>query len=105
MSDPGTSYRTRDEIQEIRQKRDPITGFKERIISNNLATAAEIKVGTKLPGFLLQILALKKVRMIKVTPSQIHTTRFNFTLGGSALPTRERNLENLYHHFFVQSQP
>ena len=49
MSDPGTSYRTRDEIQEIRQKRDPITGFKERIISSNLATAAEIKVGAQTP--------------------------------------------------------
>ena len=49
MSDPGTSYRTRDEIQEIRQKRDPITGFKERMISSNLATAAEIKVGTQPP--------------------------------------------------------
>lgn len=43
MSDPGTSYRSRDEIQEIRQKRDPITGFKERIIGGNLASAAEIK--------------------------------------------------------------
>lgn len=43
MSDPGTSYRSRDEIQEVRQKRDPITSFKERIISNGLATEAEIK--------------------------------------------------------------
>jgi len=43
MSDPGTSYRSRDEIQEIRQKRDPITGFKERIIALNLVTAPEIK--------------------------------------------------------------
>ncbi|KAG5889132.1 hypothetical protein JTB14_034189 [Gonioctena quinquepunctata] len=43
MSDPGTSYRTRDEIQEVRQTRDPITSFKEKIISSNLATAEEIK--------------------------------------------------------------
>lgn len=43
MSDPGTSYRTRDEIQEIRQKRDPITGFKERIIGGNLTNTAELK--------------------------------------------------------------
>lgn len=44
MSDPGTSYRTRDEIQEVRQTRDPITSFKEKIIQSNLVTPEEIKV-------------------------------------------------------------
>ncbi|XP_014678816.1 PREDICTED: pyruvate dehydrogenase E1 component subunit alpha, testis-specific form, mitochondrial-like [Priapulus caudatus] len=43
MSDPGTSYRTRDEIAEVRATRDPIGLFKDRIITSNLATAAEIK--------------------------------------------------------------
>lgn len=43
MSDPGTSYRSRDEVQEVRQTRDPITSLKEKILANNLATAEEIK--------------------------------------------------------------
>lgn len=43
MSDPGTSYRSRDEIQEVRQKRDPITSFKEKILTTGLVTEAEIK--------------------------------------------------------------
>ncbi|KAI9558771.1 hypothetical protein GHT06_015560 [Daphnia sinensis] len=43
MSDPGTSYRSRDEIQEVRQTRDPITGFRERMLSSDLATADELK--------------------------------------------------------------
>jgi pyruvate dehydrogenase E1 component alpha subunit len=43
MSDPGTSYRSRDEIQEVRQKRDPITSFKERMLESGLATADDIK--------------------------------------------------------------
>merc|ERR1712142_683135 len=43
MSDPGTSYRTRGEIQDVRQRRDPINGFKERIITANLVTAADLK--------------------------------------------------------------
>ena len=44
MSDPGTSYRTRDEIQEVRQTRDPIMLFRENIISAELVTADELKV-------------------------------------------------------------
>ncbi|KAK0182726.1 hypothetical protein PV327_000833 [Microctonus hyperodae] len=43
MSDPGTSYRTREEIQEVRQTRDPLTSFKERILNSNLVTADELK--------------------------------------------------------------
>jgi len=43
MSDPGTSYRTREQIQEVRTKRDPITGFKDRIVGAELVTAEEIK--------------------------------------------------------------
>ena len=44
MSDPGTSYRTREEIQEVRQTRDPVTSFKEKIIAAELVTADELKV-------------------------------------------------------------
>lgn len=43
MSDPGTSYRSRDEVQEVRQTRDPITSLKEKILANNLATPEELK--------------------------------------------------------------
>lgn len=44
MSDPGTSYRTRDEVQNVRQTRDPITSFRERILSSEIVTADELKV-------------------------------------------------------------
>lgn len=43
MSDPGTSYRSRDEVQNVRQTRDPITLFKEKIIDAGLVKADELK--------------------------------------------------------------
>ncbi|GAB0096744.1 Pyruvate dehydrogenase E1 component subunit alpha [Sergentomyia squamirostris] len=43
MSDPGTSYRTRDEIQEVRQTRDPIMLFKDKIIESKLVSEDELK--------------------------------------------------------------
>ncbi|KAK6049493.1 pyruvate dehydrogenase E1 component subunit alpha domain protein [Cooperia oncophora] len=43
MSDPGTSYRTREEIQEVRKTRDPITGFKDRLITSGLAKEDDLK--------------------------------------------------------------
>uniref|UniRef100_A0A667ZKI0 Pyruvate dehydrogenase E1 subunit alpha 1b n=1 Tax=Myripristis murdjan TaxID=586833 RepID=A0A667ZKI0_9TELE len=44
MSDPGVSYRTREEIQEVRSKSDPISLLKERMLSSNMASAEEFKV-------------------------------------------------------------
>jgi len=44
MSDPGTSYRTRDEVQEVRQTRDPIASFKEKIIGANFVNIDELTV-------------------------------------------------------------
>jgi len=43
MSDPGTSYRSRDEVQEVRQSRDPITGFRDRIVGAGLVSQPEVK--------------------------------------------------------------
>lgn len=44
MSDPGTSYRTRDEVQEMRETKDPITIYKDKILSANLIAEPDIKV-------------------------------------------------------------
>lgn len=37
------SYRTREEVQEVRKTRDPITGFKDKIVTAGLVTEDEIK--------------------------------------------------------------
>ncbi|KAI9907213.1 hypothetical protein PsorP6_004346 [Peronosclerospora sorghi] len=43
MSDPGVTYRNRDEISQMRASRDPIEMVKKRMIDTELATADEIK--------------------------------------------------------------
>ncbi|KAI9284768.1 dehydrogenase E1 component-domain-containing protein [Umbelopsis sp. AD052] len=43
MSDPGTTYRTREEIQHMRSTSDPITGLKQHLLDNSVASEAELK--------------------------------------------------------------
>ncbi|KAM6220955.1 pyruvate dehydrogenase E1 component subunit alpha, testis-specific form, mitochondrial [Rhynchocyon petersi] len=43
MSDPGMSYRSREEIQDVRRKSDPIMLLKDRMINSKLASVQELK--------------------------------------------------------------
>uniref|UniRef100_A0A1J3J0D9 Pyruvate dehydrogenase E1 component subunit alpha n=1 Tax=Noccaea caerulescens TaxID=107243 RepID=A0A1J3J0D9_NOCCA len=43
MSDPGSTYRTRDEISGVRQERDPIERIKKLVLAHDLATEKELK--------------------------------------------------------------
>ena len=47
MSDPGTSYRTKDEVKEIRSESDPITRLEQQLIQENIYTKEHIKQQTK----------------------------------------------------------
>ncbi|OWJ99056.1 PDHA1 [Cervus elaphus hippelaphus] len=51
MSDPGVSYRTREEIQEVRSKSDPIMLLKDRMVNSNLASVEELKPGSLFVDF------------------------------------------------------
>ena len=43
MSDPGSTYRTRDEISSMRTQRDPIEHIRKLILEHGIADAAELK--------------------------------------------------------------
>ncbi|KAJ2778375.1 alpha subunit of pyruvate dehydrogenase [Coemansia interrupta] len=43
MSDPGTTYRTREEIQHMRSTSDPITGYKHRLVDSGIVSEDELK--------------------------------------------------------------
>ena len=43
MSDPGTTYRSREEIQRMRSTNDPIAGLKQKILDWNVVSEDELK--------------------------------------------------------------
>jgi len=43
MSDPGTTYRTREEIQRMRSTNDPIAGLKQKLLEWNVTSEDELK--------------------------------------------------------------
>ncbi|TKY69773.1 Pyruvate dehydrogenase E1 component subunit alpha [Spatholobus suberectus] len=43
MSDPGSTYRTRDEISGVRQERDPIERVRKLLLSHDIAAEKELK--------------------------------------------------------------
>eukprot|EP00667_Euglena_gracilis_P009673 EG_transcript_9827 len=47
MSDPGTSYRTRDEVQKVKEERDCISKLSSRLIAEGISTEAELKTVEK----------------------------------------------------------
>lgn len=44
MSDPGTTYRTRDEVQAMRAEKDTIAGLKKNILDWGVSDEASLKV-------------------------------------------------------------
>ena len=43
MSDPGSTYRTRDEISDIRQKRDPVEHVRKLLLEHDVISSADLK--------------------------------------------------------------
>ena len=43
MSDPGTTYRTREEIQRMRSTNDPIAGLKQKLLDWGITSEDELK--------------------------------------------------------------
>ena len=43
MSDPGTTYRTREEVQRMRSTQDPIAGLKQKLLDWGVTSEDELK--------------------------------------------------------------
>ena len=51
MSDPGTTYRTREEIQRMRSTQDPIKGLQKYLEDWGVSTEEELKVNWSIYHF------------------------------------------------------
>ena len=74
MSDPGTTYRTREEVQRMRSTQDPIRGLQKNIEEWGVATEQELKVlllpfslpmpvATYVPFFFLHSYLTKRLKL------------------------------------------
>lgn len=50
MSDPGTTYRTRDEIQQMRSEKDAIAGLKKYLLDWGVTDEKSLKVRNFMTG-------------------------------------------------------
>ncbi|KZC04711.1 Pyruvate dehydrogenase E1 component subunit alpha-2, mitochondrial, partial [Dufourea novaeangliae] len=48
MSDPGTSYRTRDETKQVQTEQDPITTLAKLVVKNGLKTEKEVEASQEI---------------------------------------------------------
>jgi hypothetical protein len=64
MSDPGTTYRTREEVQRMRSTQDPIRGLQRYIEEWGLASEQELKVRFVLcsPAFFITSFLYPEIR-------------------------------------------
>jgi len=79
MSDPGSTYRTRDEISGIRQERDPVERLRKLIIERNLLDAAEIKQIEKEQRRIVDE-AVEQAKLSPLPPSENLTKNMNLNL-------------------------
>lgn len=95
MSDPGTTYRTREEIQHMRSTSDPITGLKHILIEHDLATEADLKAIDKEARKVVDE-ALKKAEAAPEPSADIFQTDI-YVKGSWDRPIRGREPNEVYH--------
>ena len=90
MSDPGTTYRTREEISLMRSSKDPITGLRQRILDHNLASDAELKQIEKDARSYMEEEKQKALKDDFPSPSELYTDVYLKGSEGKFLRGRER---------------
>jgi Dehydrogenase E1 component len=102
MSDPGSTYRTRDEISSMRQQRDPVEHVRKLLLDSGFADASELKKIEKVrlakggTAFLFCMLGvlLCNGRCRRVRDEKVEESRHRVAFSGPASVCRWPNREN-----------
>lgn len=104
MSDPGTVYRSRDEVTSMRQTRDPIDYVRKLILEHNFLTEKELKELDKSIKKTVDA-AAKKAHSGSVPPaSELYNDIYTDGNGGTEAPKYIRmpdTLNSIGDHPFV----
>ncbi|KAG6407902.1 hypothetical protein SASPL_130902 [Salvia splendens] len=92
MSDPGSTYRTRDEISGIRQERDPVERVRKLILAHDLATEKEMKDTEKEVRKEVDEAIAKAKEMPSPDPSELFTNVYVKGLGVEAFGADRKEL-------------
>lgn len=98
MSDPGTTYRTRDEIKQMRSHHDPINGLKARLLELEVATEQEIKTVDKEARAFVEseIEIAHKASFPAATPDVLYEDVY---IKGHEIPTLRGRIPSESYHF------
>jgi pyruvate dehydrogenase E1 component alpha subunit len=96
MSDPGTTYRTREEIQHMRSTSDPITGLKHILIENGVASEADLKAIDKEARKIVD--EALKIAEAAPEPSLKEFYTDIYQPGSWPAPIRGREPNEIYHY-------
>jgi len=84
MSDPGSTYRTRDEISGVRQERDPVERLRKLVVEHDLLSAAEIKAVEKEARALVDRAVAAAKACPEPAPEALWSDVYSQPLGASA---------------------
>jgi pyruvate dehydrogenase E1 component alpha subunit len=84
MSDPGSTYRTRDEITGVRQERDPVERLRKLVVAHDLLSAAEIKALEKEQRALVDRAVAAAKACPEPAPEALFTDVYSVTHGATA---------------------
>ncbi|KAJ2559640.1 alpha subunit of pyruvate dehydrogenase [Coemansia sp. RSA 1933] len=96
MSDPGTTYRTREEVQHMRSTSDPITGYKQRLLEAGAASEADLKAIDKAAKALIDE-ALAKAKAIPEPAA--HELWDDVYVKGAGVPYLRGRVPEETHHY------